>query len=257
MKKLNNRQLQNTKNLLKKNSFQIIIIVALLSFSFRDNFSGQQFKSFLPTASIVAYPVNTGGINTPDGDIWLICDGQYHPKRRYPQLSKILKETWGKYRIINDEIHFAIPDFRGRFLRGANFGAYPKVDLGPDRYYKNDASAMFRDQEVGSYQDGQIKGHDHGGGFHNHGGGGHKHTINNHSHGYDTHDGDNSGANQNGADAGWARAAFRQEYTDTEYNLEAKYKGGIVKWERVINADLSKKETTVKNAAVNYFIKAN
>lgn len=67
----------------------------------------------MPTGTIVAY----GGTAVPSG--WLLCDGMAVSRAEYPSLFAAIGTTWGT----PNPTTFAVPDLRGRFLRGVDSGA--------------------------------------------------------------------------------------------------------------------------------------
>ena len=68
-----------------------------------------------PVGTIMAFAGKKGKI--PEG--WLLCDGVSLKTNKYPKLYEILGNTWGG----DSAGVFYLPDFRGRFLRGVDYGA--------------------------------------------------------------------------------------------------------------------------------------
>lgn len=119
----------------------------------------------VPAGSIMPF----GGVNIPDG--WLLCDGSAYSATEYPELYAAIKDTWGT----PGAGQFLVPDLRGQFLRGLDTRA-DGVDKGAlNRWNKKGEMAPT----VGSYQEGDFKGHNHGGGVHDHGitDPGHNHAL--------------------------------------------------------------------------------
>jgi microcystin-dependent protein len=69
----------------------------------------------VPTGTIAAF----GGAVPPDG--WLICDGSSINRADQPALYKVIGTSWGDGKAPGTT--FAVPDLRGRFLRGVDKGA--------------------------------------------------------------------------------------------------------------------------------------
>ncbi len=68
----------------------------------------------VPVGAVVAY----AGTTAPSG--WLLCDGAAVSRTEYPELFAVLGIVHG----YGDQITtFNVPDYRGRFLRGADGGA--------------------------------------------------------------------------------------------------------------------------------------
>lgn len=67
------------------------------------------------------------GRDLPDNPNWLPCDGRMVPTADYPELSKALGTTYGSS---DGGAKFGLPDYRGRFLRGASYatGRDPDAD---------------------------------------------------------------------------------------------------------------------------------
>lgn len=71
-------------------------------------------KQFVPVGIVQAY----GGTSAPTG--WLLCDGSAVSRTTYADLFTLIGETAGQG---DNATTFNVPDFRGRFLRGADNGA--------------------------------------------------------------------------------------------------------------------------------------
>jgi microcystin-dependent protein len=87
----------------------------------------------MPVGAIIAY----GGTEPPLG--WLLCDGAFKTKSKYPNLYDVIKTNfgvgqkeipattrWGRtlsiYKKVPDENTFGVPDLRSRFIVGAGKG---------------------------------------------------------------------------------------------------------------------------------------
>ncbi len=70
-------------------------------------------QSVVPPGTVVAY----AGATAPDG--WLLCDGRAVPRPTYAPLFAAISSTYGNG---DGSTTFNLPDFRGRFLRGADLG---------------------------------------------------------------------------------------------------------------------------------------
>jgi microcystin-dependent protein len=77
----------------------------------QQNATGTSYYSLLtPPGSVIAYL----GAQIPSG--WLFCDGSVYKPTDYPDLFAVINYVYG----IDADENFAIPDFRGTFLRGAD-----------------------------------------------------------------------------------------------------------------------------------------
>jgi microcystin-dependent protein len=122
-----------------------------------------------------------GGTSAPDG--WLMCDGTSYARASYPELFAVIGTAFGTA----DGASFNVPDFRGRFLRGADGG----VARDPDRAARTAMNPGGNiGDNVGSIQVSQFGAHTHTASSgntnlaHTHSvsgstsGGGHEHTCN-------------------------------------------------------------------------------
>jgi microcystin-dependent protein len=76
--------------------------------------AGRTVKSDIPVGTIVAYGGDSA--NVPDG--WLLCDGRAMNQLVYPELFTAIGNNYGSMGSF-----FRLPDLRGRFLRGVDYGA--------------------------------------------------------------------------------------------------------------------------------------
>lgn len=100
------------------------------------NGSGGDVQGGLPIGSIVPY----SSLTLPPG--FFECAGQSLERAAYPSLFNVLGETWGPGNIPGTT--FALPDFRGEFLRGWDHGK------------GTDSGRGFA-----THQDDEVKAHDH------------------------------------------------------------------------------------------------
>jgi len=86
---------------------------------------------------------------------FLLCDGQQVERNQYQELFKIIATNFGAAG--NHNTTFNIPDLRGYFLRGTDYGAGRDAD-------RNERSAVNngkKGDEVGSYQGDIFANHNH------------------------------------------------------------------------------------------------
>lgn len=80
---------------------------------------GDLVKLLLPVGSMLDYPVAVA----PQG--WLICDGSNFDSLAYPELAKILADTFG----VHAGNNYVLPDFRGRMPLGVS-GTHALASVG-------------------------------------------------------------------------------------------------------------------------------
>jgi microcystin-dependent protein/outer membrane murein-binding lipoprotein Lpp len=101
-----------------------------------------------PPGTIIAY----AGDTAPPG--WFLCDGAYLSRTTYATLFAVVSTRFGT----STSTNFAVPDFRGRFLRGWDGG----IGRDPDR---GSRTAMqlggVTGDKVGSVQGDQFRAHKH------------------------------------------------------------------------------------------------
>lgn len=102
-----------------------------------------QISSSVPAGTIQSHAASSA----PSG--WLICDGSAISRTTYSDLYSIVGTTWGSG---DGSTTFAIPDFRGWFMRGLDGGS------GNDP----DAGSRTGGNVIGSSQSYQIQSHLHG-----------------------------------------------------------------------------------------------
>lgn len=103
----------------------------------------------VPVGTIIAY----GGATIPSG--WLLCDGSAISRTTYSALFNAIGIAWGRG---NSTSTFNLPDLRGRFMRGVDFGAGNDPDS-LSRFAL--ASQGNTGDKVGSYQLDAFQGHYH------------------------------------------------------------------------------------------------
>jgi hypothetical protein len=91
-----------------------------------------------PVGTVIAFAGPKDRI--PPG--WLLCDGNPYPVAKYQDLFDVIGHMYGDVR---ESGMFAVPDFRGRFLRGLNHDA---VGVGRDPEGKD--RVLGKIQEVGT-----------------------------------------------------------------------------------------------------------
>lgn len=64
-----------------------------------------------------------------ESDGWMLCDGRYLSAAAYPELYAVIGTLYGT-RTVGNETQFAIPDYRGLFLRGFDAGSGSDPDAG-------------------------------------------------------------------------------------------------------------------------------
>jgi len=108
-----------------------------------------KFPVDFPTGSILAF----GGTTAPTG--WAICDGSLLSRTEYVSLFNTIGTLHGEG---DGSTTFHLPDYRGRFLRGADLASGRDVDSGT-RTAANAGGAVG--DNVGSVQDAEIASHTH------------------------------------------------------------------------------------------------
>lgn len=108
-------------------------------------------NSLVPPGTVIAF----GGSTTPKG--WLLCDGSDVSRTKYASLFAAIGIAWGSG---DGATTFALPDLRGRFLRGVDQGA----GRDPDSAARTaSAPGGNAGDAVGSVQLDMFKRHNHGG----------------------------------------------------------------------------------------------
>jgi microcystin-dependent protein len=101
-----------------------------------------------PPGTIMAY----AGDTAPPG--WFLCDGAYFSRTTYATLFAVVSTRFGTSTTTN----FAVPDFRGRFLRGRDGG----IGRDPDRLTRTAMKSGGDEGDlVGSVQGDQFRAHKH------------------------------------------------------------------------------------------------
>ncbi len=102
-----------------------------------------------PIGSIIAY---AGDSSTIENTAWRLCDGSEVSRKEFQKLFEIIGTSWGSG---DGEVTFELPDLRGVFLRGADYGA--NKDPGAhDRFNGRNLPG-----EVGSFQPDAFQAHQH------------------------------------------------------------------------------------------------
>ena len=119
-----------------------------------DNKSNGRIKEIngfvMPVGAILPY----GGLidKIPEG--WILCDGKSYSIEKYKDLYQTISSSFGS---IGDG-YFNVPDLRGMFLRGVDFGA----GRDPDAILRKSLQAGGNSGDtVGSYQVDALKDHKH------------------------------------------------------------------------------------------------
>ena len=105
----------------------------------------------IPVGTIMAYGGDTRNdtvVAPLKSNGWLPCDGRAYTAQEYPERVKVIGNSFGTLRV---------PDLRGRFLRGADYGAKRDPDAGSCRA-ENGGNG---EDNVGSVQDDEFKRHQH------------------------------------------------------------------------------------------------
>lgn len=124
-----------------------------------------QSPAGLPAGGAIPY----GGSVAPSG--YLICDGSLLDRTVYADLFAAIGTAFGSG---DGSTTFAIPDLRGRFVRGRANGS----GLDPDRDSRDfQSSGGNTGDAVGSVQSDTFESHTHSGGSHTHAGPSHTHNI--------------------------------------------------------------------------------
>lgn len=113
-------------------------------------------RGALPVGTILAFGGPASGI--PESGGWLLCDGRELAVAEYPVLHSVLGTAWGRGPSAGT---FLLPDLRGRFLRGVNYGATGEL-RDPDRDQRGTSgSGGNSGNEVGSLQEDAAGPHQH------------------------------------------------------------------------------------------------
>jgi len=108
----------------------------------------------LPSGSIMPF----AGSTAPLG--WMLCDGSQISRTTYAALFTAISSAWGNG---DGSTTFHLPDFRGRFLRGADAGAGRDPDATSRTASNTGGNAG---DNVGSLQNDTIASHRHGFSYH-------------------------------------------------------------------------------------------
>lgn len=100
----------------------------------------------MPVGTILPY----GGKQVPIG--WLECNGYPVSRKTHADLFRAIGTLWGGG---DGKETFNLPDLRGQFLRGQDHGA----NVDPDRNLRKGKPGGSNKDEVGSYQEDEIKTH--------------------------------------------------------------------------------------------------
>ena len=114
-------------------------------------------SALLPSGVVLPY----AGAAAPTG--WLLCNGQLLTRTTYPDLFAAISTAHGTTITSGPTSNFALPDYRGRFLRGVDtMGTAAGRD--PDKAGRTAASTGgATGDNVGSVQAEDFKSHVHGG----------------------------------------------------------------------------------------------
>jgi microcystin-dependent protein len=117
-------------------------------------------RVLLSKVSITGEVKAFAGATPPEG--WLLCDGSTVSRSQYPELFAAIGTIHGQG---NGATTFHLPDYRGRFLRGADdmgtgaAGRDPDASIPGGRTAANTGGATGA--EVGSVQSHTMQGHNH------------------------------------------------------------------------------------------------
>lgn len=104
-----------------------------------------------PIGSILAFAGSRETI--PLG--WLLCDGAELEKSEYSALEKIIQNFWGS---ATSDTKFKLPNLQGQFLRGVDYDSVNITDPDADTRTVN---GKGQSREVASYQNDELKSHNH------------------------------------------------------------------------------------------------
>lgn len=116
----------------------------------KEEVSSIDYISLLPIGSIVAFSGDSSMIASGK---WKLCDGQEISRDKYSELFDVFGNTWG---VGDGETTFNIPDLRGVFLRGVDYGRGIDPDVGERKSNKRNQK-----NNVGSFQQDAIINHYH------------------------------------------------------------------------------------------------
>ena len=102
-----------------------------------------------PVGSVIAY---SGDSSTVQDGSWMLCDGEEISREEYAGLFDVIGTSWGQG---DGERTFELPDLRGVFLRGTDYGANRDPDT-HDRFNGRNLPG-----EVGSFQPDAFQAHHH------------------------------------------------------------------------------------------------
>ena len=123
----------------------------------RSSLSADPITATFPVGAIIPYSglvnaENTIALATAG---WLVCDGAAVSRSRYSRLYQVIGDIHGRGDATST---FNLPDYRGRFLRGADTGA----GRDPDAARRIAAApGGLTGDNVGSIQADEIRAHDH------------------------------------------------------------------------------------------------
>lgn len=115
--------------------------------------SNEKLFSELQILATITVPIGTilsyGGRRESIPDGWLLCNGEHWlSKEKYLDLFTAIGYAWGKS--ANNPNVFKIPDLRGQFLRGVDYGK----GLDPDTAHRKNGESIA---DVGSFQNDATK----------------------------------------------------------------------------------------------------
>jgi len=182
----------------------------------------------VPVGTIMAWAGKANSI--PAG--WRVCNGTSLQRESFAELFSAIGTVWGTA----DEDSFNLPDLRGRFLRGVDFGTKRDTDAGRREQSNVGGNTMG----VGTIQEDSLQEHNHP----------HNHTQDPHNHG-------NIHGHGGSVAADLSFGGF-QLSTNLEVfqMLDAQPAIGPAEWYSGTGMGRTSKETRPKNAAVIFIIKA-
>ena len=244
-----------TKEIFLTSLISCIFSIGIISlFAFKSNEGYPTQSDVVPIGTIIIWPGNTNQI-TPPSDKWKLCAGQKLTISDYWELYQIIRYDW---RIPAKATEFYLPDLRGVFLRGNNEGKKPGTGSNLqiarfsdtyERYRFNTYSAVKINQNfVGSYQFDDLRRHYHPA---------HTHNMKSHSHIFQDvviNESPGWGGNNKSISTSLGSAKTDRNNGKGYYITE---RTGSTKSEMYASGVefYGISENTVKNAAVNYYIK--
>ena len=112
-------------------------------------------KPDVPTGTVIAFAGDVEAGNEPPG--WLLCDGRRISTAKFKALFDVLQGRYGRVDAAGGT--FALPDYRGVFLRGVAHGSQRDPDRDSRQVHTEGASGVG--DLAGTRQDGEVQAHSH------------------------------------------------------------------------------------------------